>query len=91
MNEKIMKYVQSCLECQRNKAARHKAYRRLQPLEPADAPWQSIAIDFITDLPLSERCDQLWVIIDRYTKMAHFIPLKKKYKKGEDLAKILPR
>jgi hypothetical protein len=48
-------------------------------------------MDFITDLPLSEGCDQLWVIIDRYTKMAHFIPLKKKNKKGEDLATIFAR
>jgi hypothetical protein len=45
-------------------------------------------MDFITDLPLSEGCDQLWVIIDRFTKMAHFIPLKKKIKKGEDLAEV---
>jgi hypothetical protein len=45
-------------------------------------------MDFITDLPLSEECDQIWVIIDRYTKIAHFIPLKKKNKKAEDLAKI---
>jgi hypothetical protein len=48
-------------------------------------------MDFITDLPLSEGCDQLWVIIDRYTKMAHFIPLKKKNKKSEDLATIFAR
>jgi hypothetical protein len=34
-------------------------------------------------LLLSKECDQLWVIIDRYTKMAHFIPLKKKNKKAE--------
>jgi transposase InsO family protein len=91
MNEEIIKYVQSFPECQRNKAARHKAYGLLQPVEPAYAPWQSIAMDFITDLPLSEGCDQLWVIIDRYTKMAHFIPLKKKNKKAEDLATIFVR
>jgi transposase InsO family protein len=91
MNEEIIKYVQSCPECQRNKAARHKAYGLLQLLEPAYAPWQSIAMDFITDQPLSEGSDHLWVIIDRYSKMAHFIPLKKKNKKGEDLATIFAR
>jgi hypothetical protein len=74
MNEEIIKYVQSCPECQQNKAARHKGYGLLQTLEPAYAPWQSIAMDFITDLHLSQGCDQLWMIVERYTKMAHFIP-----------------
>jgi hypothetical protein len=91
MNEEIIKYVLSCPECQRNKAARHKPYRLLQSLEPAYAPWQSIAIDFITDLCLSDECDHLWVIIDRYTKMAHVILLKKKNKEAEDLATIFAR
>jgi hypothetical protein len=48
-------------------------------------------MDFITDLPSSEVCDQLWMIIDRYTKMGHFIPLKNNNKKAEDLATILAR
>jgi hypothetical protein len=91
MNEEIIKYVQSYRECQRNKVARHKAYGLLQPLEPAYTRWQSIAMDFITDLPLSEECDQLWVIIGRYTKIVHFIPPKKKNKMGEDLATIFAR
>jgi len=43
-------------------------------------------MDFITELPLSEGCDQLWVIIDRFTKMAHFLPLKKDKKTTGDLA-----
>ena len=91
MDDDIVKYVQSCPECQKNKAARHQYYGLLQPLEPAFAPWQSIAMDFITDLPLSEGCDQLWVIVDRFSKMAHFIPLKKSAKKAEDLAPIFAR
>jgi hypothetical protein len=48
-------------------------------------------MDLITDLPLSEDCDQLWVIIDRFTKMAHFIPLKKEQKTAEHLVKIFAR
>jgi hypothetical protein len=45
-------------------------------------------MDFIIDLPLSKDCNQLWVIIDRFTKMAHFIPLKKDQKIAEHLVKI---
>jgi hypothetical protein len=48
-------------------------------------------MDFITDLPVSDGFDQLCVIIDRYTKMAHFIPLKKKEKKAENLTLIFAR
>jgi len=34
-------------------------------------------MDFIMELPVSKGCDQLWVFIDRFTKMAHFLPLEK--------------
>jgi hypothetical protein len=59
MDEDIVKYMQACVECTRNKSARHKSYDLLQPLELAYAPWQSIAMNCITDLPLSDGCDQL--------------------------------
>jgi hypothetical protein len=45
-------------------------------------------MDFITDLPLSEDCNQLWVIIDRFMKIAHFILLKKDQKRAEYLERI---
>jgi hypothetical protein len=48
-------------------------------------------MDFITDLPLAEDCDQLWVIVDRFPKMAHFIPVHKDQKKAEYLVKIFAR
>jgi len=89
MNERIMDFVRSCPECQRNKASRHQPYGLSSPRELPYAPWQSIAMDFITDLPTSEGCDQLWVIIDRFTKMAHFLPLKEKT--AADLARIFAK
>jgi len=76
MDAQIIDFVQSCPDCQKDKAAHHHPSGMLHPLELPFAPWQSIAIDFITDLPLSDNCDQLWVVIDRFTKMAHFLPLK---------------
>jgi hypothetical protein len=48
-------------------------------------------MDFITDLPLSDGCDQLSVIIDPYTKQAHVILLKKNEKKAENLGLIFAR
>jgi len=87
MNERIIDFVRSCPECQKNKAARHQPYGLSSPLELPYAPWQSIAMDFITELPLSEGYDQLWVVIDRFTKMAHFLPLGKE-KMAADLTVI---
>jgi len=48
-------------------------------------------MDFITELPLSEDCDQLWVVIDRFTKMAHFLLLPKEKKTDADLAVTFAR
>jgi len=89
MNDRIIDFVRSCPECQQNKASRHQPYGLPSPLELPYAPWQSIAMDFITELPVSEICDQLWVVIDRFTKMAHFVPLREKG--AADLAKIFAR
>jgi len=89
MNERIIDFVRSCPECQKNKASRHQPYGLSSPLELPYAPWQSIVMDFITELPLSEGCDQLWVVIDQFTKMAHFIPLREKT--AADLAIIFAR
>jgi len=91
MDERIIDYVLSCLECQKNKAAWHQPYGLSSPLELPYATWQSIAMDFISELPLLEACDQLWVVIDRFTKMAHFLPLVKEKKTAADLAVIFAR
>jgi len=91
MNERIIDFVRSCPECQRNKVARHQPYGLSSPLELPYAPWQSIAMDFITELPVSEECDQLWVVIDRFTKMAHFLPLPQDGKTAADLASVFAR
>jgi len=48
-------------------------------------------MDFVTELPVSEGCDQLWVIIDCFTKMAHFLPLPQNGKTAVDLAVVFAR
>ena len=84
----IEDYVRSCEVCQRTKTPRHARYGLLHPLELAYTPWESISMDFITELPESNGCTQIWVIVDRFTKMAHFIALRDDAKKAEDLARI---
>ena len=77
MRETIKRYVKNCGTCQRSKAVRHATYGLLQPNEVPDQPWRSIAMDFITDLPESDGYDTILVVIDRLTKMSHFISCKK--------------
>ena len=91
MDFHIKKYIQACPACQRDKTRRHRRYGLLSPLELPYAPWQSIALDFITDLPRSNNCTELWVVIDRFSKMVHFIPLEQDKKNAEDLAWIFAR
>ena len=64
MDDDMIKYIQSCPNCQQDKSRRHRKYGLLSPLELPYAPWQSIAMDFITDLPESMGCSELWVVID---------------------------
>ena len=70
-------YVKNCDICQRSKVVRHTPYGMLQYNEVPDQPWKSMAMDFITELPISEGYDTILVVIDRLTKMCHFIPCKK--------------
>jgi hypothetical protein len=69
-------YVQGCETCKRNKTPRHQPYGLLQPLPIPEAPWQSVSMDSIVKLPKSKGFDSILVIVDRFTKMAHFIPYK---------------
>ena len=77
LRHKVKRYVKNCNTCQRIKSTRHAPYGQLQPLEVPDKPWKSIAMDFITDLPESETNNVILVVIDRLTKMSHFIPCRK--------------
>lgn len=91
MDEWITDYVRSCHSCQQNKSPRHRRFGLLQPLELPHAPWQSISMDFIVGLPESSGHDSIWVIVDRFTKMAHFIPLIKGQRSAQVCARVFLR
>jgi hypothetical protein len=52
----------------------------LQPLSVPEWKWDNISMDFIVGLPLTTRkFDSIWVIVDRLSKSAHFIPVHTNY------------
>ncbi|GJV91582.1 putative reverse transcriptase domain-containing protein [Tanacetum coccineum] len=73
----IAEYVSKCLTCSRVKAECQKPSGLLvQPKIPM-WKWERITIDFFTKLPkTSTGHDAIWVIVDRLTKLAHFIPIR---------------
>ncbi|GKB68776.1 putative reverse transcriptase domain-containing protein, partial [Tanacetum coccineum] len=73
----IAEYVGKCLTCSRVKAECQKPSDLLIQPEIPTCKWERITIDFVTKLPrTSSGHDIIWVIIDRLTKSAHFIPTR---------------
>nr|AAO19383.1 putative polyprotein [Oryza sativa Japonica Group]ABF98353.1 retrotransposon protein, putative, Ty3-gypsy subclass [Oryza sativa Japonica Group] len=88
MKREIAEYVAVCDVCQRVKAEHQKPAGLLQPLKIPEWKWEEIGMDFITGLPrTSSGHDSIWVIVDRLTKVAHFIPVKTTYS-GSRLAEL---
>ena len=75
MEDDVKDYVQACDICQRDEPSRHYRYGQLGPLKVTYRPWSTISMDWIVDLPESNSYTQIWVVVDRFTKMAHLIPL----------------
>ncbi|MBW0500141.1 hypothetical protein O181_039856 [Austropuccinia psidii MF-1] len=74
MNQFIKDYVSSCQKCSRNKNTHHKKFGLLKPPQIPSGPWNSLSMDFITQLPLSNNFDSIAVVVDRFSKMEIFIP-----------------
>jgi predicted aspartyl protease len=69
------KYVHTCMECQRIKSSNQKKAGLLQPLPIPKARWDQVTMDFIVQLPKTKAGhDAIYVIVDKLSKMAHFIP-----------------
>jgi hypothetical protein len=84
MKRDIAKYVTLCDTCQRVKAEHQQPARLLQPLQVLEQKWEEISMDFIVGLPRMQLgYDSIWVIVDRLTKVAHFILVKSTYSRQQ--------
>ncbi|GJP80512.1 hypothetical protein CLOP_g10716, partial [Closterium sp. NIES-67] len=75
MADDVQKFVTLCITCQRMKSSKQKKTGLLQPLPIPEQPWQVVSLDFITRLPTTTSThDAILVVIDKFSKMEHFIP-----------------
>uniref|UniRef100_A0A2N9IHB8 Reverse transcriptase domain-containing protein n=1 Tax=Fagus sylvatica TaxID=28930 RepID=A0A2N9IHB8_FAGSY len=77
MKKDVGKLVNSCGVCQRSKGGSSNAGLYL-PLPVPSKPWEHVSMDFVMGLPPTlRRSDSIMVVVDRFSKMAHFVACKK--------------
>nr|GEV13950.1 hypothetical protein [Tanacetum cinerariifolium] len=80
MKKDIVEYVSKCLTCLKVKAEHQRPFGLLQQPEILVWNWDGIAMDFVTKLPrTSSGHDIILVMVDRFTKFAHFRPMREDY------------
>jgi hypothetical protein len=88
MKRDVAAHVALCDTCHRVKVEHQRPAGLLQPLKVPEWKWEEIDMDFIVGLPRTrDGYDSIWVIVDRLTKVAHFIPVKTTYT-GAKLAEL---
>ncbi|XP_022031400.1 uncharacterized protein LOC110932367 [Helianthus annuus] len=88
MKRDIVKYVAKCLTCSQVKAEHQKPYGESQLLGIPLWKWEELTMDLVTKLPRTKKGhDTIWVIVDRLTKSAHFLPIKEAYS-SEKMAEV---
>ncbi|GKE99005.1 putative reverse transcriptase domain-containing protein, partial [Tanacetum coccineum] len=81
MKKDVVVYVSKCLTCLKVKAEHQRPFALLQQPEIPEWKWERMAMDFVTKLPrTSSGHDTFWVIMDRLTKSAPFLPMREDYK-----------
>nr|GEV69811.1 putative reverse transcriptase domain-containing protein [Tanacetum cinerariifolium] len=77
MKAEIATYVSKCLTCAKVKIEYQKPSGLLVQPEIPQWKWENITVDFVTKLPKTAAGqDTIWVIVDRLTKSAHFLPMR---------------
>ncbi|KAE8692821.1 cytochrome P450 78A7-like [Hibiscus syriacus] len=77
MGNDVEAYVKTCLVCQQDKIEQRRPAGLLQPLPIPEKPWESLSMDFIVCLPVSDGFSSIMVVVDRFSKYGTFIPASK--------------
>jgi hypothetical protein len=84
MRRDVEKFMARCTTCQKAKS-RLNPHRLYMPLHVTSVSWEDISMDFVLGLPHTHKGrDSIFVVVDQFSKMAHFIP----YHKTDDTAHI---
>ncbi|KAL3523596.1 hypothetical protein ACH5RR_016430 [Cinchona calisaya] len=77
MKREVAEFVAKCLVCQQVKAEYQRPGGLLKPLDIPMWKWEHVSMDFVVGLPKTRQGnDTIWVIVDRLTKTAHFLPMR---------------
>ena len=87
VTREVKQYVEGYDACQRNKNCTEQLAGKLMPNSIPEKAWTHISADFITKLPLAQGYDSVLVVVDWFTKMAHFVPTTEKTT-AEGLARL---
>jgi len=87
VTREVKRYVEGCDACQRNKNRTQPPAGKLMPNSIPEKAWTHISADFITKLPLAQGYYTILVVVDRFTKMAHFVPTTERTS-AEGLARL---
>ena len=80
LKKDIAEFVAKCRYYQHMKAEHQKSGSLLQEIQVPTWKWEDINMDFVVGLPQTQKqYDSIWVVVDRLTKSAHFIPVKCTY------------
>ena len=80
MKKDIAEFVAQCPNCQKVKIEHQMPGGLSQEIEILTLKWEMINMDFITGLPRTQwKYDSIWVIVDRLSRSAHFIPVRTTY------------
>ena len=76
----VSEFVTKCMVCQKVKTEHQVPLGLLQSIRIPEWKWDRITMDFVVGLPLTRRKhDSVWVVVDRLTKSAHFLPMRTDY------------